>query len=161
MVLQLCGLGTVGWDIWKRLTQFNRGLQAVARWWQAFPPIYPSVVRSSVGSVTGTGAAQGVSDPWRDLEPEASVESRLKAAEENLCQVRHRLSQFEQEASKNAERLTADIDRESRTRACAVKAIGSQLEETAIGGWQVALMGVVWLAVGLIITELGGKVFSE
>ena len=77
---------------------------------------------------------------WRDLGPEASVELRLDAAEENLRQVRQHLSQFEQKASKSAERLTADFDRERRARACAVKAIGSQLEETAIGGWQLAFM---------------------
>ena len=89
-----------------------------------------------------------------------TLEERVTALEEDLKQSRQDLDQLRKELSTARTNLTKKIDVESRTRHAEDRKIRDMMAEAVIGGIHLEATGVVYIAVGIVLTTFPGPVAS-
>jgi hypothetical protein len=159
--LQILGLIVVVVGLRDKLKQFKRPtVPGTVRSWfgrlaRAFRRPEPITVQlSGVGAVALAGELQA----RLLLGPGASIEQRVRALEANLAQLQEELNTKVQDMRKRNDRLAEDLRQETEDRKTADRYAGSQIEEVAIGGWGLEVVGLLWLLFGVLGTSIPDEV---
>lgn len=154
LFLQLAGLLTILYGIVKTRELFGLPslfssalirLRAFPRW--HIPPL-KITVDAAVGTMTASGRVSIRHKP----PPDASLEDRIRSIEINFDTLDGTVIALQQQIDE-AERTRAQVLDEERTiRRTEILAVRQKLELTETGGLDISLGGLVWLAVGLILS---------
>jgi hypothetical protein len=155
MTLQLLGLLAVAYGL--RETRKVFGAPTVVRrawgWFgrlrQVFRRPKPIAVRASAGGVAVVGGRARVR-----RGAGATVEQRLDVLESNPKSFETEFDESTSELSSRTGRLEKELRRERDDRKAADGKTWSQIEETAIGGLHLEVVGLVWLALGVVGTSI-------
>jgi hypothetical protein len=82
--------------------------------------------------------------------PGASVEQRVSILEGNLNQLQDEVDTKVRELRNKSDELKNDLRREGEERRTADDAVTRRIEEVAIGGLHLEIVGLVWLTVGVV-----------
>lgn len=152
MCMQLGGVLTVVWGIWKTRTEFGQLTvrSQLKAWGKTFPPLHPpSISITTNGKLTGLA---GSIDVYSTHGPAAdqSIEGRVK----HLESIVNKLGVAQHMATLRAEKKAQEtLDLQARQFSDQVDAVAKKIESTATGGVHVSAVGVVLLFVG---TAFGG-----
>jgi len=156
MVLQLLGIGTVAWGIHTTRKEFGHP-SIFAVWHQRlsrFPSFGKRVVTGTahitLPGMTGTGR----SHPSVSAGPEATIEARVQALEENLQIVHDRVRQTQNEMDQGFRKYSEALKQEEQVRDKEDQNIRAKLEATETGGLHISAMGAFWLFVGVTMSTV-------
>lgn len=159
--LQLFGLGTVALGLSQVRSSFGRPsvLQRGAAWIKSFAAAFltppPTTVQAqAAGSSFVVGRARSILKPV----PGATLEQRIQALESGLDRLREETDTTESELRTQIQTLKRLLSEEGRARQTEAKSIAAKLEELAVGGLYLEIVGVTWLALGVIGTSIPEEV---
>ena len=156
MVLQLLGIGTVAWGIHTTRKEF--GHPSIFTLWHQrlsrFPFFCNRVVTITsdikLPAMTGTGRGHASVSGG----PEATIEARVQALEENLQIVHDRVSKTQNEMDQGFRKYSEALKQEEQVREKEDQNIRAKLEATETGGLHISAMGALWLFVGVIMSTV-------
>ena len=156
LFLQLLGIGTVAWGIRVTRKFFGRpSIFTLARYWFSRFPSFSGRTITASASIQGISlTANARAHVWRDLDPDATIEDRIKALEDNLQDVNQRLCSTQSEIDRSFRVEAENLKREQDPRSKADQEIREKLEATETGGLHISAMGVLWLSVGVIMSTI-------
>jgi len=156
MVLQLLGILTVAWGIHTTRKEFGHP-SIFAVWHQRlsrFPSFGKRVVTGTahitLPGMTGTGRPH----PSVSAGPEATIEARVQALEENLQIVHDRVRQTQNEMDQGFRKYSEALKQEEQVRDKEDQNIRAKLEATETGGLHISAMGAFWLFVGVTMSTV-------
>ena len=156
LVLQLLGIGTVAWGIRVTRKFFGRPsiLTLLRQWFNHFPRFAGRTIAATanIHAISMTGNARG--HVWRHPGPDATIEDRVKAIEDNLQDVNQRLCSTQTEIDQGFREQTGNLKHEQDMRSRADQEIREKLEATETGGLHISAMGVLWLFIGIIMSTI-------
>ncbi|MEP7097825.1 MAG: hypothetical protein ABI748_09205 [Dokdonella sp.] len=160
-VLQLVGLVPVWVGLSNLRRKFGRPSSGEGRLnvWRLLKVSFvrlPTVTAVAAGSIRVRGTASAMMHST--LPSSAPLHERLRFAEQHIEQLRTQQGQIQAELQKQSRDLRGQIEAERRNREEAVGRTSQQLEEVAVGGFAVELMGLVWLAIGATATSIPGEI---
>jgi hypothetical protein len=163
MLLQIGGVGTVAWGLSKTRQLFGRqGIgESIIRWAAAIPEQFhcPKPVSASI-NMDMAGVSQSMTGPVRISAKMKSLEEKVSWLLDQVEKLENRMEDLSREGRQREKKLKGLIDEESSERESADENISQQIEEVAIGGLHLELMGLVWLVVGIVLSSfpvvLGG-----
>jgi hypothetical protein len=152
-ILQVFGLGTVAFGLSQIRRYFCRPslLERVFAWLRQLGATFrrptPITLEAHAGGfATVSGEAALIHKAGRD----SSLDRRVTILEENLNRLRVELDAKDQKIRNDLSTLTGTIEEERRARETEVRRISSQLEELAVGGLHLELVGITWLTLGVV-----------
>ena len=155
--LQILGLGTVACGLEKTRSLFNRpSIRAsIGGWFRRFAAVFkaPKSI-SAQGGLEAVAKVRAEGQVVRGVRPGSPLDERVKALEENLNQLRDELDKKAQEVNRELGGLKKDLQQESQERQAADKGVTRQIEEVAIGGIHLEIVGLVWLFLGVLGASL-------
>jgi hypothetical protein len=162
LVLQLLGVGTVGFGIAKTRRFYGKpGVFAKAAAW------FRRIPRLTRPSVTGAGSlAVGLTNVsasgyvGRVMGAGAKLEERVAALEANLQDLNGRHDETKRLLDKEVRERGEALDAERRARTTAEDEIRDKLELSDTGGLDLSVTGLVWLAVGLSLSTASVEIFK-
>lgn len=160
-MLQIFGLATVAIGLSEMRRLFNRpSLGArIFGWFGRFAAAFKAPKLISVGAFGAGGATvSGEARVVLALGPGASLEERVKVLEENLNRLREELDAKLQEIRRELSTVREGMQRESHERQAADEKRDRQIEEVAIGGLHLEMVGLVWLFLGVLGTSIPDKI---
>jgi len=166
MLLQIGGVGTVAWGLSKTRELFDRpGIwQSIVRWVAAIPD-QMRAPRTITASASGKLPLFSVSASVEvhSSPGDKSLEEKVTWLLNQVEKLEGRISDLRREGREQEKKLESLIDEEASQRESADENINRQIEEVAVGGLHLELMGLVWLVVGIVLSSfpavLGG-IFS-
>ena len=155
MFLQISGLFTVAFGI-KKMRKLFRLPTKVGDWFQNLKSVFKKsgqdvTLRVQDGIVTIDG---GEVRPHISAPVGASLERRIEILEENLNRLREELDQRAQRFQDKLTFVERQILEEGDQRQAADKAISLQIEEVAVGGLHLEIVGLWWLILGVVGTSI-------
>jgi hypothetical protein len=155
--LQVFGIFTVAHGIRKTKQLFGRPpMWSVTKQWFAriraafSAPHVISATGISSGGAVMSGRARGVMTPG----PDTPLDQRVSFLEKGLADLRDELDATNRELHQRVDKAKADLDKEALERRDEAQRTRRQLEDLAVGGISIALMGLVWLLVGVVAASL-------
>ncbi len=159
MFLQLLGAITVWLDLTDSARKFGKGgfLKSTWEWLQA--GIYGRTVSvsASCSSAFAIGGSARIQQR-RNLDPNASTNSRLEALEFNLSKIDTELSSAFTAIEESASKLKDQISEESRKRDEAHKELQKDLQEAIVGNYTKLAFGAAWVVVGIVISAVAPEI---
>ena len=156
MVLQLLGIGTVAWGIHTTRKEF--GHPSIFTVWHQrlsrFPSFGKRVVTGTAHITLPGMTVTGRGHPPVSAGPEASIETRVQALEENLQIVHDRVSQTQNEMDQGFRKYSEALKQEEQVRDKEDQNIRAKLEATETGGLYISAMGAFWLFVGVTMSTV-------
>jgi hypothetical protein len=160
MFMDMLGLFTVAWGVAETRKQFGHpslfkvGIALLRR----FPAFNRSITLAASAScqANSSSSARGYQTYGAGENP--NVESRLAAIEKNISAINERIDATQREMDTEFRNVKTSLSQESQNRASADQAISKQLEVTATGGVHISLMGVVWLFIGVVLTNASQEI---
>lgn len=163
MVFELGGLYLVAMGLSDMRRLFGRPpVKAVVSGWfgrvaDAFKPSNTVIVAvAESGSATAFAEVRATNN----TEEEASLEQRLDALELNVKRIQAELDSKVQGLRQKIDTATESIGQESRVRQTGDQEITRKLEEIAVGGIHLEALGLFWVCMGLIETNIP-EIISE
>jgi hypothetical protein len=157
MMLQIFGLGTVAIGLSQVRRSFGRPslVEKVVAWFRqlvaAFLPPKPITGQANAGGVvTVAGEARVVVRAG----PDASLDRRVTILEENLDRLRDEIDAKESKVRTELSTVKAAVEQEQRARETEARRLSSQMEELAVGGLHLELIGLAWLILGVLGTSI-------
>jgi hypothetical protein len=151
LALQLLGIGASVLGILQLRVEFGRPsvMGSLRQWLRRFPT-YPVTfsISGDAGLSVGWGTP-GSHDTW--FEGARSIEDQLEEARKNIALLRNRIKLEEAARQQSIARLERALDAETRARLSAIEAVREKMETAHLGGLGLALMGIAWLSLGLIM----------
>ncbi len=161
MVLQLFGLFTIARGLSELRRLFGRPplISRVVGWFGRFlavfaPPQTISAHVSGSGGATASGHARVTTSPGL----RASVEERLYALEEKAKQLRNDLDNEVQGLRREIDVVRERIGQESQHRRVGDQEAERKIEEVAIGGLHLEIVGLLWLFLGVVGTSIPDEI---
>lgn len=156
LILQLLGIATVAWGIYATRKFFGRPsvLTLFCHWFGRFPRFTGRTISASA-NIEGISLTLDASAyVWTNPGPQATIEERIKALEDNLHDVNKRLLSTQSDVNQRFHKLVADLEQEKNERTEADRETGEKLEATETGGLHISAMGLLWLFIGLIMSTM-------
>ncbi len=155
LVLQFLGVISVLRELRGAQQQFGKpGLRELARQWKAGWPTNEPVILSVGGVAASTSVGSVKATVRAAMKPDAPLEERLVAVERNLQYIDQDVRQVERELREESH-TRAEADRaETSARTSADESLGRQLAEAAAGSVHFSMFGLVWLAVGMVLSTI-------
>lgn len=160
--LELAGILTVVIGILDKRAAFNRpGFWVLLKQWVAQFPSFRSRSANVSGSAAITASGSIVSGHLTTRPgPGASLESRVIALESQLLSLQEHTNTIQQEAQERDQRLNARVDEESERRASEIQKLFKKFEEFGADNLHLETVGILWLVVGLITSNLPREIMS-
>ncbi|MEQ1598961.1 MAG: hypothetical protein ABL880_06285 [Methylotenera sp.] len=159
LALELLGIVTVAVGLKGKRELFNKPsfIEHIGNWWKQRPAWRLKVVSGIGASRSGGGTSSARGSAW--YEPvDATLESRLEAAEKNLLSLRSQLQTFEQDTNAKYTKLEKVIESERQTRESSVQEIRTRLEDLAARDLSFEALGIYWLFCGLVFSSLSNEI---
>ena len=160
LVLQWLGLGTVVHGIEETRMLFGHPnivqllLEKLLRFPRlrrdVFIHVGSGVITTDVGSVTAYG--------WRNIDPAAPIEAQVAALTQNMEHIKQRLDQMQKDVDSKISKHSVALHEEKKEREQGDKKLSMILEAAETGGLHISLMGVFWLAIGLLLTTFSPEI---
>lgn len=154
LLLQLAGLCTILYGILKTRELFGLPslLSSALIRLRAFPRWRISPTELKADGVIMSSTLIGRATIRNQPPPGASIEDRIRSIERNFELLDRTVITLQQEFDK-AERSRTQAQKEERAaRIAELRSLNEKLELTETGGLDISLGGLVWLAVGLILS---------
>lgn len=156
-MLQIFGLGTVAIGLSQVRRSFGRPslVEKVVAWLRqlaaAFLPPKPITLQAHIrGVATASGEARAIVRAG----PGASLDRRVTILEENLNQLRDEIDARENKVRTELSTVKAAVEQEQRARETEARQLSKQMEEFAVGGLHLELVGLTWLILGVLGTSI-------
>lgn len=160
-LLQVAGLSTVTFGLHRTRKLFNRPpllqklREVLGRLRSMFRPAEPITLRAEGGSYS---TAFGNAKLTVKLPPGASLERRVEFLERSFEQLESALDTRVTEFSGKIDELQKGISRQERDWREAYKRTEKLIQDITIGGLDLEIVGLVWLAVGIVCAGVPGEV---
>ena len=154
LVLQIFGIGTVGWGISKTRALFGHPSlpSKVKTWLGRFPLLRRNIVvaagAASAAALAGRARAYVTEGPGA----KPTLDSRVDALERNIVRVHERISSTQKEVDEEFRKASGALKSEEEKRQLEDDAIRDKLEATGTGGVHISAIGAAWLFVGVILS---------
>jgi hypothetical protein len=159
--LQVLGLATVAYGLSQTRQLFGRpSLRSnICGWFrklaEAFVAPKPVSLQVSNGVIASVGLdAQLV----RVAGEEASLEHRVSVLEKNLNQLRDELNANKKEFQQKIKTIRERIDSETQERRTEDEQTAKRIEELAVGGIHLEIVGLWWLFFGIVGTSIPDEI---
>ena len=156
LALQCLGIGVVLRDLGKTRRLF--GLPGVMRLLHSWISRFPRWPRpQAVGGVfvaAGSSALSGTGHVWRRLGPSATTEDLVQSIED----LQQRLVQLETDVDSKLRDHHSALREEEQKRGRGHSELSHRLEAAETGGLHLALVGLVWLLLGLLLSTLSDEI---
>ena len=155
--LQIFGLSTVAFGLRQMRRIFDRPSfrAAMLNWFRrlaaAFTGPKPISLQALAGAFAMTGGDLRL---IRGVRPGATLEERVSILEENLKLLRDELDTRLQGVRQEVGTVKESIERESQERRSADEKTARKIEEVAIGGLHLEVVGLVWLLLGVTAASI-------
>jgi hypothetical protein len=159
--LQVLGLFTVAIGLRQMRLLFGRPSLAasIAQWFKqlgnVFAPSKDAVVHAGSAAMSMTAGMAGVATT---LGANASLDERVSALERELTTLRRDLNASIERAHQQVGGVKAELKEERRARERADSLTAKKVEEVAIGGLRLEIVGVLWLILGVLGTSIPQEV---
>lgn len=160
-ILQVFGLGTVAGGLSRIRRDFDRPslLEKVFAWLRQLGATFrrptPIALEAHAGGFfTVSGEARLI----HKAGPDSSLDRRVAILEENLNRLRDELDAKDQKIRNDLSTLTGTIEEERRAREMEARRIRRRLEELAVGGLHLELVGLTWLTLGVVGASIPDEV---
>jgi len=156
-ILQILGLSMVAIGVKKMRRMFDRpSLGAGILTWlrrlaASFTGPKPISLQASAGAFAMTGGDVRL---IRGVRPGATLDERVSILEENLKLLRDELDTRLQGVRQELGTVKESIERESQERRVADEKTARKIEEVAIGGLHLEVVGLVWLLLGVTAASI-------
>jgi len=160
LVLELLGIATVVLGIIGKRKLFKKPtLREHIRAWFDGRPRWGRRQQAILTATGSLGIASGAAklSMWRGIPPNASLEDRVAAVEQNLSTLRTELANAEKEIQNEARQRTESIAAERRARETAMSEMQAQLEGMGAESLHVEMTGVFWLVVGVVLDTISAE----
>jgi hypothetical protein len=157
MILQLLGLAAVAYGLRQTRKLFDAPTVLGQAWgWfgrlrRAFRRPEPITLEAAAGGVAFVGGKVRLR---RGAGAGATVEQRLDVLEANLKSFKEEFDQTTSELSNKTGWLEKELNRERDERKAADNKTWKQIEEVSIGGLHLEVVGLTWLALGVVATSI-------
>lgn len=158
LALQLLGVGTVALGIRDTRKRFKQPgyLRRFAAWIWDLPVRWPWRRRDAIAHATGamsiTGSASGRA--WSSAAPGSDLAARVLALENNTASLQATVAEGQAELRKGLDTTAAEVASEVQTRTTQFTEMYRLLTALHVGGLDISVVGLVWLAVGLILATV-------
>lgn len=160
-MLQIFGLATVAIGLNEIRKCFGQPslLERFTAWFRQLATAFRRPTPISVNVHEDAMAITG-SDVRLEVNPgaDAPLDRRVALLEENLKRLRNEVDAKEKKIMGELSTLTGVIDEERRSRETEARRISSQLEEFAVGGLHLEIIGLVWLFLGVLGTSIPDEI---
>jgi hypothetical protein len=159
--LELFGLGLVAYGLRDIRRQFGRpSALASAREWVersvvALGPPQP-IVLSAKGAALATSGGSAILD--FGTSKDAPLERRVEILERRLDVYRDEMRGSANELKQKVGDVSRRLDAQAQEQREASKQLEDRLEQSAVGGLHLEVVGLVWLFVGTVCSGLGDEV---
>ena len=157
-ILQILGLSTVALGLRQMRRMFDRPSvgAAILRWLRRFAAAFTAPKPLSLKCVEGIDSMEAFGDARVVLGPRpvAALDERVSILEENLKLLRNELDTKVQGVRRELGTLKESIERESQERRVADEKTARKIEEVAIGGLHLEVVGLVWLLLGVTAASI-------
>jgi hypothetical protein len=162
MLLQLAGIGTVALGVRATRRMFNKPSYAelLRTWLAAFPKWRRDAVIAVRGVAAGTSAGKARATVWTTPRPSDSVERQLEIITSNVATLRGDVNRIEGELDRVTADHNAALSDEASQRAKADVALDEKLASAQTGGLHISVVGLVWLALGVIFTSIPSEIVA-
>lgn len=159
-LLQAMGILTVAWQVRKTREFFGRdSLVRQLRLWFVRRPTGKHHVASGALSAGLSGVeAKGFAGRVRAVS--GGIEDRVAAIERDIVRIDGRVDDTLYQLDKETKAREAALKREEEQRELNDQTITKRLEDAATGGLNFALVGVVWLIVGVFLGTFPDHIVS-
>lgn len=160
-ILQIFGLGTVAVGLSQTRQLFGRpSIPARVKSWfgrlrAALRRPEPITVQASSGELFLHGESPRI---IIGPAPNATVEQRVAVLEQNLARLRDEVDQHAQTMRQEIRQIEEKLAAEDQGLRSAVEANAKKIEESAIGGLHLEVVGICWLFFGIVGTSIPGEV---
>ncbi len=107
---------------------------------------------SSVSSIHLGGSFPGIG--WTTVNPSDSIENQIKALTENVLRQQRDIGKTQSELAALSYRITEGLEKESAARSVISANFEEKLERSLTDGIYEALVGLVWLLCGTILSTM-------
>lgn len=158
MVLQMIGVITVWIDLTSAARKFGEGgfFRSIVPWLRECFARPKTVTATVSGRLSISGSACGTTR--RGINPMAPLQDRITALEDYVQQVDGDLGSLHKEFDKRIGALNTQVKAESASRESAVRVIHASLKEAATENVAILAFGVVWLAIGSVLTTFSPEI---
>lgn len=161
LALQLLGISTVAWGIHQTRVLFGRPtiISVVRKRLSRLPKYRPRRVTGECHINLPSPIVFATGYEWIN-PPDASLDARITAMEENLKRVNERVDRtkdlLRQEVCNREDAL--NLERQAREKEN--QELSQKLEMSETGGLHISAMGLMWLALGLIMSTVTNEIVS-
>lgn len=160
-MLEMFGLATVAFGLSEVRRSFGRPSlsQKFLAWLRqvagAFRPPKPVTLQANAGLMATVG---GQARLTVRAGPDSSLDRRVAILEENLDRLREEVDANESKIKKEVGAVRDALSREQQARDNEFRKMGAQMEELAVGGLHLELVGLTWLVVGGLGTSIPDQI---
>lgn len=156
LAFELFGIATVALGLSEKGRQFDRRISSFFVSWWASRPVFGKRSHALAGSVNlgGIVGMSGKLSIWHGTPPDSPVNARVDALEKNLLILRKDLDETEKRLQEEARIRTEAIAAESFARESDRSHLTTRLDQFAVGGLHIEWMGIGWLVVGLVLSNI-------
>jgi hypothetical protein len=159
LILQAVGIGLVVIGIGKRVQEHGGVsiLDRIARWFGSFPQLRPHRHAIGAGMSSGWGMLKGRGRARCAPPPaNATLQERVERMEADIEKMIKELDQIWGEIDREVDQLKQSLLSEASERRAEVARLDERITKSAIGDFDLELVGVAWVLAGLIISGVGG-----
>jgi uncharacterized small protein (DUF1192 family) len=124
-----------------------------SRWLSAVPTPITATMRADAMAIDDADLRLEVS-----AAPNAPLDRRVALLEENVKRLRNEFYAKDKENMEKLSTLTGVIEEERRLREIEARRLSNQLEEFAVGGLHLEIIGLVWLFLGVLGTSIPDEI---
>lgn len=155
LALELLGIGTALWGLERTRKDFNRPslLTLFRAWWASRPRHRKHIVSATGSSAVGAStSARGIA--WTTIDPNAPLERQFAALCENVGRLRRDVTDLSSQHETLSRRVTDSLNAESAARSNLEQMLRGNLERAMADGLLLSLIGLVWVFMGTILTNM-------
>lgn len=161
VVLELLGIGAVALGLRDVRRTFGRPslAQSLAGWtrrlWSVvrLPPPIVGVMSASSGGATVSGRGR----VRFTIGPDSTIERRLSVLEQDVARLQDEVDANEAALRKDLGLVNTSLSSEQQARESQFRQLATRLEDFAVGGLRLEFVGLVWLVLGGLGTNIPGE----
>lgn len=164
LAFELIGILTVAIGLDGKRRLFNRPnlLDPLRGWWKRRPRWGGKAqIINLAGISSSSSAVSGKCSIWRGVAPNASIEDRLAALEENVKTLRIEHADTAKRVEEEAQKQDAAVASEHRARELSTNEIKKKIETLGVGGLHLEAVGLVCLILGVILATASTEIASN
>ena len=156
MVFQILGIGTVAWGIKKTRQRLGKdGIRKILR--QQLKELFRESIIGSANIYEGGDAVAAVGGTVeRGVVLSGSADERFQALADAIKRLSRDVSDLHTDLFKETAELRKALDAECQKLREADERVRNLLDDIETGGVEIAMAGLVWLVIGVIMTSIPG-----